>query len=80
MLRRVRGWLGAATWKAVRFRTAGELRALTERAGLSVTALRGSVYYPPVGLFARVLAPLDSLFGSLTTFGAAFIALSAVKA
>jgi ubiquinone biosynthesis O-methyltransferase len=80
MLRRVRGWLGSATWKTARFRTAGELRALAEQAGLSVTALRGSVYYPPVDLLARTLAPFDSRLGGLTTFGAAFIALSAVPA
>lgn len=78
-LRRVRGWFGSATWRTARFRTAGELRALAEQAKLSVTALRGSVYYPPVGLFARALAPLDSRLGGLTTFGAAFIALSAVS-
>ena len=79
VLRRVRGWLGSATWKAARFRTAAELRALAEQAGLSVTAIRGAVYYPPVGLLARALAPLDSWLGRLTTFGAAFIALGAVS-
>ena len=78
-IRRLRGWLGAATWKAARFRTGTELRALAEQAGLSVTAIRGAVFYPPVGIFARVLAPLDSSLGRLTTVGAAFIALSAVS-
>jgi ubiquinone/menaquinone biosynthesis C-methylase UbiE len=77
-IRRLRGWLGAAPWKRARFRTADELRALAEQAGLSVTAIRGAVFYPPVGLFARALAPLDSWLGRLTTVGAAFIALSAV--
>ena len=42
----LRGWLGSATWKAARFRTATELRALAEQAGLSVTAIRGAVYLP----------------------------------
>ena len=79
MRRRVRGWLGSATWKAARFRTASELRALAKGAGLSVTAIRGAVYYPPVGFLARLLAPIDSRLGRLTTFGAAFIALSAVR-
>jgi ubiquinone biosynthesis O-methyltransferase len=78
-IRRIRGWLGSATWKAARFRTAAELRALAERAGLSVTAIRGAVYYPPVGWLARALAPIDSWLGGLTTFGAAFIALGAVS-
>ena len=36
--------------------------------------------YPPVGLLARVLTPIGCLLGGLTTFGAAFIALSAVSA
>ena len=80
MLRRLRGWLGSPTWRAARFRTAAELRVLAQQAGLSVTAIRGAVYYPPVGLLARVLAPIDSWLGGLTTVGAAFIALSAVAA
>lgn len=78
-VRRLRGWLGAATWKAARFRTGGELRALAEQGGLSVTAIRGAVFYPPVGACARVLAPLDAWLGRLTTVGAAFIALGAVS-
>jgi len=38
-LRRVRGWLGSATWKAARFRAASELRALAQGTGLSVITL-----------------------------------------
>lgn len=78
-LRRLRGWFGSSTWKAARFRTATELRALAEQADLSVTAIRGAVYYPPVGLLARALAPIDSWLGGRTTFGAAFIAVGAVS-
>lgn len=78
-IRRVRGWLGATTWQAARFRSMAELRALAERARLRVTASRGAVYYPPLGLLARMLAPLDSLFGRTATVGAAFIALCAIK-
>jgi SAM-dependent methyltransferase len=78
-LRRVRGWLGSAIWQAAQFRTSAELRSLAEQAGLSVTAVRGAVYYPPIGMLARALAPLDSWLGRLTTFGAAFVALSAVS-
>jgi ubiquinone/menaquinone biosynthesis C-methylase UbiE len=80
MTRRLRGWLGAETWKAARFRSARELRALAEQAGLSVTAVRGAVFYPPVGLCARALTFLDPWLGRLTTIGAAFIALRAVPA
>lgn len=79
MVRRLRGWLGAVPWKTAHFRNANELRALAERAGLTVSVPRGVVFYPPVGMFARVLAPLDPWLGRLTTFGAAFIALSAVS-
>jgi len=78
-IRRLRGWFGSSTWKAARFRTATELHALAEQAGLSVTAIRGAVYYPPVGLLARALAPIDSWLGGLTTFGAAFIAIGALS-
>ena len=80
MARRVRGWLGAATSKAARFRSAGELCALAESAGLSVTVIRGAVYYPPIGTLARIFAPLDPWLGRVTTFGAAFVALQAIAA
>ncbi len=62
----------------MRFRTAGELRVLAEHAGLSVTAMRGAVFYPPVGALARVFAPLDPWLDRIGTFGAAFVALQAV--
>jgi 2-polyprenyl-3-methyl-5-hydroxy-6-metoxy-1,4-benzoquinol methylase len=78
-LRRVRGWLGSATWRAARFRTPGELRTLVHEAGLSVTAIQGAIYYPPANLFARLLAPLDPWLGRMTRVGAAFIVLGAVK-
>ena len=79
-IRRVRGWLGSATWSAARFHSAGELGALARNAGLSVITVRGAVFYPPLGFFARALAPADPLLGRLTTFGAAFIGLCAVPA
>ena len=78
MIRRVRGWLGGETWKAAHFRTAGELRTLAESAGLSVTVIRGAVFYPPNGKLASVLAPLDPWLGRVATFGAAFVALQAL--
>ena len=75
--RRLKGWLGASTWKAAHFRSAGALRTLLEQAGLSVDAVHGAVFYPPIGVCARLLAPLDPWLGHRTTTGAAFIALSA---
>ncbi|MBI2736272.1 MAG: class I SAM-dependent methyltransferase [Rhodospirillales bacterium] len=78
-IRRVRGWLGAATWKAARFRTARELRALPEAYGLVVHGLRGSIYYPPCGTAASLLARFDPWIARWPTLGAAFIAVSAGK-
>ncbi len=49
------------------------------RAGPCVTAIRGAVFYPPVGLCARARAPLDPCLALVTTVGAAFVALSAVR-
>jgi ubiquinone/menaquinone biosynthesis C-methylase UbiE len=77
-IRRVRGWFGSRTWKTARFRSAAELTALAEQAGLSVVFIRGAVYYPPVGVLARGLAPIDAWLGRLTTLSAAFVAICAV--
>jgi hypothetical protein len=46
---------------------------------LIVEAARGSVYYPPIGVLARPLALCDRWLGTITTVGAAFIALAARK-
>lgn len=76
--RRMRGWLGDPVWHAAKFRTAADLRNLVRSASLSVTATRGAVFYPPCALAAQLLAPLDGWLRG-ATFGATFIALSAVK-
>ncbi|MBS0522712.1 MAG: class I SAM-dependent methyltransferase [Proteobacteria bacterium] len=78
-LRRARGWFGSPTWRAARFRSSGELRALAGQAGLAVTTVRGAIYYPPIAWAARLLAPVDPRLGRLSTWGAAFIALRATK-
>lgn len=78
-LRRLRGWLGSSIWQHARFRTAAELRALASEAGLVEANVTGAIYYPPNSLAARLLAPIDRALGRLTTFGAAFLVLSAVK-
>jgi ubiquinone biosynthesis O-methyltransferase len=77
--RRIRAWLGSRLWRRGRFRTASELRALAEQAGLAVTGVRGAIYYPRWGCAARLLRRCDPALGRLTTLGAAFVALSAVK-
>jgi ubiquinone biosynthesis O-methyltransferase len=78
--RRVRAWLGSRLWRQGRFRTANELRGLTEQAGLVVESVRGAIYFPRWKFAARFFSPCDPALGRLTTIGAGFIALSAVKA
>ncbi len=77
--RRVRGWLGHPIWRAATFRTARELRALAQAAGLGGIQIRGAVHYPPSALAARLLASVDLWIGRQTTFGSAFLAVSATK-
>ncbi len=77
--RRVRGWRGSPTWRAARFRSAAELSALALQAGLSIAAVRGAVFYPPIALAARAIAPIDHWLGRRTTVGAAFIAFKAQR-
>lgn len=42
--------------------------------------IRGSVFYPPSGIAARTLAPLDPLLSRMHAPGAAFLAIAADKA
>jgi len=78
--RRIRGWYGAEMWRAARFRSAGELRRLIEKAGFRVDRCSGAIYYPRWEFAARLMAPVDPRLGELTTFGAAFVGLRACKA
>lgn len=78
-VRRIRAWTGSVLWRRAKFRTQRELRSLAENAGLSVETVRGAVYYPRWRFAARLCARWDGALGRLTTVGAAFIALSAVK-
>lgn len=77
--RRVAGWLGSKTWRHAMFRSASELRQLARLSHLEVGQVRGAIYYPPCTLCARWLAPHDHRLSTLTTTGAAFIALAADK-
>jgi ubiquinone biosynthesis O-methyltransferase len=77
--RRIRGWLGHATWRAARFRTAADLHRLAAGAGLDAQSVRGAVFYPPYGWTAAMLAPLDKWLGRRFIVGAAFLGLSATK-
>jgi hypothetical protein len=42
-------------------------------------SVRGAIYYPRWGFAARLLSPCDPVLGRLTTIGAGFVALSAIK-
>lgn len=77
--RRLRAWFGSALWRRGRFRTAGELTRLARASGLDIETVRGAVYYPRLTMAARMMARHDAGFARLTTFGAAFLALAAVK-
>lgn len=77
--RRIKGWFGSRLWRSAHFSSAADLTRLLQKAGLTVEAVRGAVYYPPVGLLATPLARLDRWIGSVTTVGAAFIAIAATK-
>jgi 2-polyprenyl-3-methyl-5-hydroxy-6-metoxy-1,4-benzoquinol methylase len=78
--RRIRAWLGSKFWQQARFMTVRDLRSLATGAGLRPERLCGAVYYPRLTLAARAMAPLDPILRRITTFGAAFIALQAIKA
>jgi ubiquinone/menaquinone biosynthesis C-methylase UbiE len=77
--RRIRGWLGASTWRKARFWSMGELRQLVGEAGLRSGATRACVYYPPIELVARLMAKVDPALSRLGSVGAAFLALRADK-
>ena len=77
--RRIRAWLGSRLWRKGRFRTAKELRTLAEQAGLSSEAVRGAIYFPRCYFAAQLFAPFDASFSRITTIGAAFVALVAIK-
>lgn len=48
-------------------------------AGLVVIDMRGAIHYPRWRIAACPMRPWDAMLDWLTTFGAVFIALSAVK-
>lgn len=78
-MRRVRGWFGATPWRGAHFHTPRGLMRLLREAGLSPVAARGSIFYPPLALAARLLAPFDAWIGRRFTLGAAFLVASARK-
>lgn len=78
-LRRISGWRGDALWHDAHFWTAAELRTLMASSGLQPGRARGVVYYPPLSMVARLMAPADRLLSRWGTIGAAFLAMSGLK-
>jgi ubiquinone/menaquinone biosynthesis C-methylase UbiE len=66
-------------WSSVHFWTARELHRRVSDAGLNVDAIRGAVYFPPLGGVARLMARMDPVLARLGTFGAAFLCVLARK-
>ncbi len=79
VVRRTRAWLGSGSWKQAHFWTTRELQALLDDAQLDVKSIRGAVYYPPLALCARLALRYDRLLSVLGGYGAAFLAMKAVK-
>lgn len=77
--RRLKGWSGSQTWASATFWTPARMRALARSGGLVAASVEGSVYYPPVGWAASLVAPLDPWLGRLTPLGGAFLVLRARK-
>jgi hypothetical protein len=79
VFRRIRAWFGSELWSTARFRSALELRRLVEAAGLRLEATHGCVYYAPSAFVAEFLSPFGSFLSNMGQFGAAFIAVKALK-
>lgn len=77
--RRIRGWSGNEFWRGAHFWTAKEILSLMARAGLKPGRRRGAAYFPPSGIAARILGPVDPLFSGLGTLGAAFLVVEGIK-
>lgn len=78
--RRLRGLANNRMWRDTRFFSTHGLAALAAGARLEVRQSRGAVYYPPLGVAARMMAPIDPAISQVCgPLGAAFIALSFVK-
>jgi len=56
--------------------SASELKRLALDAGFVNVSVKGSVFYPPIGVAARLLRRIDRRVGLVTTIGAAFLALT----
>jgi SAM-dependent methyltransferase len=79
--RRVKAWLGSATWRAARFTSARVLHRLLLAAGADRVRTRYALYVPPIGwppLLARAEL-LERLRRPLGPVGAAFVVAGAER-
>jgi ubiquinone/menaquinone biosynthesis C-methylase UbiE len=79
--RRVKAWLGSATWRAARFTSARVLRRLLLAAGADRVRIRYALYVPPIGwrpLLARAEL-LERLGRPLGPLGAVFVVARAER-
>jgi SAM-dependent methyltransferase len=77
--RRIRAWFGDQFWQNTHFWTFGELRDLATAAGLTCTATRSAIFYPPCVLAARIASRWDTELSRLGGWGAAFLVVKATK-
>lgn len=78
--RRLRGLAGNRMWQETRFFTMAELAALVAGADMDIQATRGAVYYPPLNVAARLMAPMDSVLSQVSgQLGASFVAVCSEK-
>lgn len=54
-VRRVKGWLGSPVWRRARLRSPSELKRLAMEVGLVDASVTGTIFYPPIGIAARLL-------------------------
>lgn len=78
--RRIKGWVNPQSpWKRANFHSAAELHALLEAHGLAVETVRGTLYSPPWEALSWMAVPLEKESGRSCTWGAAFLALTAIR-
>lgn len=77
--RRLESGLRGGPWRDAEFWSRRALLAILRDAGLVPGPTRGAVFYPGSAALARLMSPFDRTLGTLTTVGAAFIAVSAEK-
>lgn len=77
--RRLRSWFSHNIWRQVSFRSEDTLKELMVYSGFCIMDSQRAVYFPPIGLIARLMASADAVMAYLHFPGAAFIAIKAQK-